>query len=69
MKNDYIKIIGKVIDLIDEVESKIKDKNNDEYFNEEKYLLQKIHKDLINLVENADVRYIEYRCDSNELIC
>ena len=38
-------------------------------FNEEKYLLQKIHKDLINLVENADVRYIEYRSDSNELIC
>ena len=32
MKNDYIKIIGKIIDLIDEVESKIKGKNNNEYF-------------------------------------
>lgn len=69
MKNNYIEIIGKVIDIIDEVESKIMNKNNDECFNEEEYLLQKIHKDLINLVENAEKRYIEYRSDSNELIC
>lgn len=61
VKNDYVKIIGRVLDIIDEVESKIISKNNEERFNEEGFLLQKIHEDLVYLVNHADERFIEYQ--------
>ena len=60
MKNDYVEIISKVMDIIDEAENKIISKNNEERFNEERFLLQKIYEDLVYLVNYADKRYIEY---------
>ncbi len=61
MKNDYIEILGKVMDIIDEAETKIISKNNEERFNEEGFLLQKIHEDLVYLVNHADKRYINFK--------
>ncbi|SKC73302.1 hypothetical protein [Maledivibacter halophilus] len=61
MENDYVEIIGKVFDIIDEAESKIVSKGSEERFNEEGYLLQKIHEDLIRLVGKAEKRYVEYQ--------
>ncbi|MFZ7133987.1 MAG: hypothetical protein ACOWWR_16690 [Eubacteriales bacterium] len=69
MKNDYTDILGKVVDLIDEAEYKIISKNNEQRFNEEGYLLQKIHEDLISVIGQAEKRYIEYNSNSNTLIC
>lgn len=61
VKNDYVEIIGKVMDIIDEAEHKIISKNSEERFNEEGLLLQKIHEELVYLVNRADRRYIEYQ--------
>lgn len=66
MKNDYIEILGKVMDIIDEAETKIISKNNEERFNEEGFLLQKIHEDLVYLVNHADRRYIKYKSNTNK---
>ncbi|SKC77817.1 hypothetical protein [Maledivibacter halophilus] len=64
MENDYVEIIGKVFDIIDEAESKIVSKDSEERFNEEGYLLQKIHEDLIRLVGKAEKRYVEYQTNT-----
>ncbi|WDV46259.1 hypothetical protein PV797_00855 [Clostridiaceae bacterium M8S5] len=61
MNNDYVEIIGKVMDIIDEAENKIISKNSQERFNEEGLLLQKIHEDLVYLVNRANKRYINYK--------
>ena len=61
MNNDYVKIIRKVMDIIDEEENKIISKNSEERFNEEGFLLQKIHEDLVCLVNYEDQSFIDYQ--------
>ncbi|MBS4536531.1 hypothetical protein GOQ29_12970 [Clostridium sp. D2Q-14] len=63
MGNDYAEILGKIVDIIGEVESKMTSNDTKEGFEAERYLLQKIYEDLIKLVVKSEKRYIECQID------